>query len=174
MDFGPGSLKSFQFVPEFEGNRDLPEGERITCEILRPTTAQRLAMESETPGALERWRDTHFKRQLSEDTEDQETREAILAWDRDVLHVVKTVCTHTREWRNVLYDGRTLTQATDVCLLVPLPMGKPSIIREAYTAVIRSSSLTGADLKNFVSQCAGISSETTPDPTAGATASAVA
>lgn len=169
MDFGTGGLNAFPFVPEYGGNRTLPADQQVSVEIVRPNTAQRLAMDAITEATVFTWRDQAMKGFM----ESSEFADSIPSFSHNVLHVFRIVALFTRNWRNVFFDGRELTDPIEICLRLPIPTAgeERALIREVYDAVIRSSELSGADLKNFVGQCAGNMPATTPTKTASATAS---
>lgn len=167
MDFGIGPYRSFRFVPVFGGNRDLPPGQQVSCEIVRPTVAQRLAHDGETEAQLYAWRDQAMSRWI----DDPEYGEAIKAMGAAVLTVLRAVATYTRDWQGVCLDGRPLTDVIEICLNAPIPEpGQRALVREVYDAIQRAGSLTGSELGNFASQCGGRPGATTLRPTGEPTA----
>jgi hypothetical protein len=58
---------SYIYTPRFKGNRELPEGERVTCEIIRPRaeergdlySIERVSRFSEGPGDIDKIRYTY-------------------------------------------------------------------------------------------------------------------
>ena len=167
MDVGVGGYRTFRYVPEFNGNRALPEAEQVSVEVVRPSTAQRLAQQGPTPAALHAWRDQALAPWLA----DAELAEAVPQLGVEVLLLMRTVAQHTRDWRGLTLDGRALTDPLEVCLRAPLPLaGERALIREVYDVIQEAGDLTGVALGNFARQCAGSCSGTTPAPMAGGTA----
>ena len=168
MEFGTMGLDSFTFVPVYNGNRDLSAEEQVSVEVVRPNTAQRLALDALTEAKLFTWRDQAMKGWL----DSGEFGGAIAEFSANVLHVFRVVALHTRHWRNVLWSGRVLTDPLEICLRLPIPTGgeEKALIREVYDAIIRSSELSGLELKNYAGQCAGNIAATTPINGGGATA----
>jgi hypothetical protein len=171
MDFGIGPYRTFRFVPAFGGNRDTDPEHQVSCEIVRPTVAQRLAHDGETEAQLYAWRDEHMASWIDH----PEYGEAITAMGPAVLTVLRTVATYSRDWRGVTLDGRPLTDTLEICLNAPIPEpGQRAIVREVYDAIQRASALTGSELGNFASQCGGRPGATTLRPTGEPTATTAA
>ena len=159
----------FTFVPEWNGNREETPEERISCEMKRLNELETLAWIGWTEDDMERWRDTALKDRLFDKAgKPSETDEAKLLRQlkRQFLVNMRLMAEFTREWRNVFGpDGEMVTEAAEVFILLAGDLAGGSIIAsETRKALIEASSLSGDELKNFVGQCAGLS--TLEDPAA--------
>lgn len=106
-----GGIKWVRYVPEFGGNRDLPDDERMSLELKRLTAAELLAGDKSADD-LAAWRDEKIK---GLDGEYAETFKAIKA---EHLAGIYSFVTYTRGFRNFLFDGEALDDGLLIALNV--------------------------------------------------------
>lgn len=146
MELGDGRIGWFLFVPRFNGNKDLPEEDRISMEIRKLRGVDICAM-SDSPGALEAWRDEV----LDEWLKHPEYGEKIKRFPPNVLNGMRQFVENSRNWHNVVFDGKRATDPVEIFLL----LSSTDLVVEVNTAITTASQLYGDRLKNFVRACAG-------------------
>lgn len=155
MNIGPGAYAHFTYVPKWCGNRDLPEGEQVSCLIRRPTTAERFALENQRIHLkLQAWWDKksaslNLNKLLSVAADAFDDQQLLMAYYFDHF---------TSEWTNVAYEddqgARAMTDPVEIFLLTPISDEAPkdALCAEVFEVIRRAAGLSGEQLKNFVSQ----------------------
>jgi hypothetical protein len=172
MELGTGGIDWFTYVPEFRGNRDLPEDQRLSLEIrcLRPVDM--LAEFDDSPDQLYRWRDEALATQL----EDPDYGPQIKRFGLEVLQTMRVFVEHTRGFRNFVFGGQALGDPAEVFVRLPIspdqdaPERGKGITQEINEVIKATAGMEADDLKNYVAQCSGISLATTQTSTDAPTA----
>ena len=147
MDLGDYGFRWFTYVPEFNGNRDLPADERISVEIERMRTAEIMAQISQGQDNMDRWMSSEALRPW---TEGGEFAPIIREWDDSTKRVFRQFVEHTRAWRNVTLGGNPAGDPVEIFLSTPF-----GFTSEITMAINAASRLSGQALKNFVRLCDG-------------------
>ena len=145
----------FVYTPVWKNNRDLPEEEQLSLKIKRLRPIDTLYEENEKD--LNKWRDVHLKKYL----EDEEHGQQIKQMPFEVLKLIKRFATHTKDFKNFLFDGLEKTEPIDVFLNIPNPTNddqSSSLIMEVINVLGETADLTGEELKNYVARPDGSTS----------------
>lgn len=151
-----GGLRWIRLVPEFGGNRDLPEAEQLSLEIERMRTAEVMAAAGSDLGKNEAWLKSEAMKRW---VEDPEFGPLIRQYDRPTLAVFRQFVEHTRGFRNFVFEGREVTDPAEIFLRSPAELSG-----EITSCINAAARLSGQALKNFVLLCAGSNSETSAQP----------
>ena len=154
-----GGLAEFRYVPEFRGNRELPEEEQVSVVVKRLTAID--VLQDLTPEQLRKWRDEAFhKWAVTEkvgDTERVTGFEKIAAGlemvPPEMLSIFRRVITHTHGYRNITVDGRAITDPAEIFLVARIPDSleqADNLLVELYTVLRNTSALSEAELGNFL------------------------
>ncbi len=154
MDFGGWKkLRWFNVVPEYGDNRDLPEQERLSCDIRRMSPLEIGDQQGWNQGdTMLQWRD----HQLTELAVDDEDRAALLTCPVGVLVQWRQFAENTRRWRNFTVDGEAITDPRQVFLAC----SGNALFAEINAYIVGASQLTGEKLKNFVGRVSGTDQDT--------------
>lgn len=166
-----GGMTEFRHVPQFRGNRDLPEDKQVSVMVKRLTAID--VLQDLTPEQLHRWRDEAFHRWAV--TEKEGNEERVLEFEKEaaglemvpteMLTVFRRVITHTHGFRNISYNGREVTDAAEIFLLARIPDSldqTDNLLVELYNVLRDTASMTDEELKNWSTPSTG---GTTPQST---------
>ena len=136
----------FTYEPEWRGNRELPESERLSLQIrrLRPVDLY----SDENDEALEQWRDEVLKPVYG----GSEDWGAISTFPPAILGIYKRLSTHTRNWRNFEFEDGVKTDPIEIALNLPTPAGldqTEGVIWEVATVLNQTANLNEDQLKNY-------------------------
>ena len=154
MDLG---ITWFEYKPYWKNNRNLPKDEQLSLKIKRLKPIDTLYEENEKD--LNKWRDVNLKNYL----DDKEVALHIKQMPMEVLKLVKRFSSHTKDFRNFVFDGVEKTDPIDVFFNVPNPTTEnqnDSLIMEVINVLGETAHMTGEELKNFVARPDGSTSET--------------
>lgn len=136
----------FDYEPQWKGNRDLPEGERLKLQIRRLRPVDLYADEDEA--FYNEWRDGDLKSKYGE----TEFWPQISRFPSGVLAVLHRLTTHTRKWQGFEFEDGAKIDPIDIMLEVPTPIGldqRDGLLWEITTALSETANLTGDELKNY-------------------------
>lgn len=146
----------FDYEPQWKGNRDLPEGERLKLQIRRLRPVDLYGDENDE--RLIAWRDKVLKPQY----EGKEEWESIETFPAQILGIYKRLTTHTRNWQGFEFEDGVKTDPVDIALNLPTPTGldqTEGVIWEIISVLNQTANLNGDELKNFDGPAAGGHSE---------------
>ena len=121
-----------RYSPQWNKNRDLPEGEQISCSYREMAVRDVLAIQKETG----------FNLLTGGSTEGDDA--FVTNWT--VMSAVLNK--YTSDWRNIIKDGKTLSDAKDV--LDTLSLRYLGLFGEIFQYILVASIGTDEDAKNFV------------------------
>lgn len=152
MELGNLGFDWITFVPEFGGNRSLPEDERLSLKIRKLNAIDVLSITDDNAD-LKKWRDSRLAKQLK----DPEKATKIMAFTDGVLQVFKQFVDHTKDFKNFNFDGEEVTDAVDIFLRLPVSVNPKdtSLVAEISNTIVQTAHLYGDELKNFARQCGG-------------------
>ena len=177
MELSKGKIGEVVYVPEYQGNRDLPQDERLSV-VIKPLRRvdflAQMGWEEATEEVL-RWRDKELKRFI----QNPEYGELIKQLPLSILKGMRQFVGHISGFRNFIFDGEEKTDPAEIYLLLAgeaaegvEDLGEDDIpqtlVGELQQAVVKTYRLKGEDLKNWLGQCAGLSNPSTtaqPAPT---------
>ena len=139
----------FEYRPKWKNNRKLPEAEQLSLQIKRLRPIDTLYEENEKD--LNKWRDSSLKNYL----DDPEVSSQIKKMPVEVLKLVKRFSSHTKDFKNFLFDGVEKKAPIDIFFNVPNPTSEnqtDSLIMEIISVLGETAHLTGDELKNFVAR----------------------
>jgi len=144
-ELGAGGVALWlDYIPEYEGNRNAPEGEQLRVRIKRITTAEKLVAE-DTPGALVAWRDAALGAYI-----DGEWGDYIKKFSPPVLLLMRQFVSNTKDFENFCFDGEEQADPVEVFMRLPISDDlEDSLLMEIILAIKQASALTGAELKNL-------------------------
>ena len=90
----------FEYRPKWKGNLDLPEDEQLSLEIKRLKPIDTLYEDDEEK--INQWRDQNLTKFLN----DPEYADNIKNMSSEVLRLVKRFVSHTRNFKNFVFDGQ--------------------------------------------------------------------
>lgn len=154
MDLGNAKFQWFPYVPEYNGNRDLPEEEQLRLEIRRMRSIDRVDQITwSEAGAIESWLEEYLKNNPVE---------------QDVLTILKRVhpglmirmrqfIENTRGYAGFVIDGEPQTNPLEIFFHLCANLDEENnLLAEINNAIVKALTLEGEDLKNFKEQCAGL------------------
>lgn len=152
---------AFTLVPEYDGNRDLPESERLSLTIKPLRRLDLMAQMGwlHNPDEVYRWRDEELKQWINNPAYGKEINQLPL----ELLIGMRQFVGQTSEFRNFLVEGRALEDPAEVFLNIAGETGDTTLIGEIQDAITQTAILNGDELKNFVRQCGGSSNEIEKD-----------
>lgn len=154
----------FDYEPQWKGNRDLPEGERLKLQIRRLRPVDLYADEDEA--FYNEWRDGDLKAQYG----DSGHWAQIKRFPSGVLAVLHRLTTHTRNWQNFEFEDGDKTDPIEIMLEVPTPIGldqQEGLLWEITTVLSDTANLTVDELKNYSGpSVGGLSAQTNTAETA--------
>ena len=153
MDFGTGSLEWLRFVPDYHGNRKLPEGDRISLEIRRLRSVDMMVMAELDEDELYAWRDRHFE-QYAESL-GSEVMATVKRLPLSILRTLRIFVEHTRDFRNFEFDGVAETDATKIFLQLPLFPNETPLTEMIAEAIAKTAGLGAEEVKNYEARLAG-------------------
>ena len=156
MELGNAGVDWFVYEPEFMGNRELPEEERMSVELRRMSTLDVLSINS-SPGGIRSWREKALAEMLKDEAKEEKVRNL----PDDVLSTLRQFIEYTKNFNNFLFDGKQQTDPVRIFFDAPISPGGVSLVKEIVDAIAEAASLYGDDLKNYASQFAGSLPETT-------------
>ena len=165
MNFSTHNINWFDFVPQYGGNRDLPESERMSLQIRRIPTSVVMA-QGNTDGNVFAWKKKQLDRMAHNDNFSEEVISSFKNMEQAGLSDLRQFCNYSRDFKNIAVDGVTLTDPLEVALLVPLSKCEETgetLFHEILYAQNEAMTLEGDSLKNFVSACAGKDKATPSD-----------
>lgn len=147
-----GAVNRFRYEPEWNGNRDLPEGERIgvTIHALRAIDV----LLDTTDEDLRHWRE--------EVACPADLKDELMAVPLSTLRLLRLCVNHTTEIRGFEFEGLKEPVTDPLEAFLRLPYGADTLLAEIVTEINRASTLSEDDLGNSESPSAG-----TPTPTTG-------
>jgi len=154
-----GGISEFRFTPKWKGNDQLPEDQRLSLTIKRLRAIDVLQDISDDEAFA--WRDEAFKRWIKK-TGDGVTfkgyAEGLDKIDPTTLRILRTVISHVDNLRGFLFDGKEVTDPTEVFVRLPMPAGedqRENLMLEVFNVIGETSNMTGDELKNFDSPSDG-------------------
>ena len=150
----------FEYRPCWKNNRELPEDEQLSLQIKRLKPIDTLYEDNEKD--LNKWRDENLKKYLDDSDYSQQVKQMPV----EVLKLIKRFSSHTKDFKNFLFDGKEKTEPIDVFLNIPNPANDDqsgSLIMEIINVLGETSNLTGDELKNFVARPDGFTSDKDED-----------
>ena len=153
MEFGAGSLEWLRFVPDYHGNRKLPEGERISVEIRRLRSIDLMAMAEVDEDELCAWRDRHFAQYADE--LDSEVMDTVKRLPLSIVRTLRIFVEHARDFRNFLFDGVAETDPTKIFLQLPLVPNETPLTEMIAEAIAKTAGLGADEIKNYEARLAG-------------------
>jgi hypothetical protein len=166
-----GGISDFRFVPEWKGNRDLDEGERLSLTIIPLRSADVLEVVTDEQALA--WRDG-----MAEALEPYaDVVAALKRQDADTLRMLKVIHNHTSGYRNFYFGTKKETTPLVIFLHPDMPMPSSlvdlgdNLMLEIYGVIGATSGMTGDELKNSVGLYDGTNLPTTAnrEPSSSAT-----
>ena len=155
MDLGTKKSDWFKFVPEYQGNRALEEGQ-LSLEILPLRTIDQLTLADDDERTLTGWLEGELaiRPDLVEDMGSDVLRLKI-----NTVKLMRLFVEHTRRYTHFEFDGEALDDPLEVFLRMPIPENstgtEPNLLLEIRRAIEATAGLSQADLKNYVARCVG-------------------
>ena len=100
----------FEYRPFWKNNRELPEDEQLSLQIKRLKPIDTLYEDNEKD--LNKWRDDNLKKYLDDSDYSQQVKQMPV----EVLKLIKRFSSHTKDFKNFLFDGKEKTEPIDVFL----------------------------------------------------------
>tara|TARA_R110002012_G_scaffold42196_1_gene114951 strand:- start:1875 stop:2351 length:477 start_codon:yes stop_codon:yes gene_type:complete len=146
----------FEYRPKWKGNLELPEDEQLSLEIKRLKPIDTLYEDDEEK--INQWRDQNLTKFLN----DPEYADNIKNMSGEVLRLVKRFVSHTRNFKNFVFDGQEKKDSAEIFFNIPNPTDadqENSLIMEIVSVLGETAHLTGEELKNYVARSDGSISE---------------
>lgn len=152
-----GGITEFRYVPEWNGNRDLPDNEKLSLTVLPLRAADVLSDDDDAD--VVRWRD------MQDVPDDLVGPLASLPLYN--LRLLRTAAAHTTDLQGFDFgDAGQVTSPLEAFLR--LSYGENDLLLEILRTINQTAKLTEDELKNFVALSAGTNS---PPPTSAGGAS---
>ena len=168
MDFSAHDINWFRYVPEYMGNRELPEDEQMSLQIRRIPSSTVLAQMGDY-GSPIAWRDKQLRRiRKSQEEYNEEVIKAFKVMGQAELRLVQQFVEFSRDFRNFTWDGVEKADPLWIALHLPphtCPTTEKTLSVEILDAQNTTITLYGDELKNFVSESAGEKVETSEENT---------
>jgi len=139
----------FEYRPRWKKNRELPESEQLSLKIKRLKPIDTLYEESEKD--IDKWRKDKLKTYL----ENPDVSDQVKNMPFEVLKLVKRFSTHTKDFKNFVFDGEEKHDPIEIFFNIPNPTSEnqtDSLIMEVISVLGETAHMTGEELKNFVAR----------------------
>ncbi len=148
-----GGIAEFRYVPEWNGNREAPDDERLSLTVKRVKAAQ--ILNDDTDADIERWRDT---RNIS-----KAARDTLLQMPISVLRNIRVCVNHTKDLQGFLFDGEEVTDPLEA--FCRLNFGADDLLLEILSTINKTATMSEDELGNFASLSDGSATPTTESAT---------
>ena len=127
MDLG-SNVEFFDYIPTWNGNRDLPENEQLSLTIKRLSGATALSYGNGF-GNLQAWRNRKFKKYLTLDKkglpvpaydQEQDIGRSLMEISEAQLSDLRVFVEHTSNFKNFLFGGEEKTDPLEIYFAIPI------------------------------------------------------
>ena len=151
-----GGLTEFRFVPEWNGNRALPKGERLSLTVIRLRAFDVLNDDG----------DEDVRRWCDEQEVTDAARQALDKAPVSTLRMLRVCASHTKDLEGFTFGGEKVTAPLEA--FARLPFSANDLLLEVLRTINRTATMSEDELGNFVSLSDGSASPTTASATGAA------